>query len=155
MAAKGRPIPDGFSSITPYIVVNDAPKALDFYARALGAKELMRMPGPGGKIVHAEIQIGNSRLMLSDEIPEMGGKSPRTLNGSPVSLFIYTEDVDALYKRAVGAGATPKAPVADMFWGDRWGTLQDPFGHEWQIATHTEDLTPEEMGKRAAAAMGV
>ncbi len=153
MAANAKPIPDGYHSVTPYLVVNDAAAALAFYARALGATERFRMPAPDGTIVHAEMQIGDSRVMLSDEAPQMGAKSPKTLQGSPVSLFIYTADADALFKRAVDEGATPKTPPTNMFWGDRWSQIVDPFGHEWQIATHVEDLTPEEMGKRAAAAM--
>jgi PhnB protein len=153
MPPKAKPIPDGFHSVSPYLVVHDAAAALDFYARAFGAKELFRMPGPGGKVMHAEMQLGDSRILLSDESPEMGSRSPRTLKGSAVGLLVYTEDVDALHARALAAGAQAKAPPADMFWGDRWCALVDPFGHEWQLATHKEDLTPEEMAKRAAAAM--
>jgi len=152
--AKARPIPEGFHSVTPYLVVQDAGAAMAFYTRAFGARELMRMPGPDGRIMHAELQIGDSRVMLSDEMPQMGATSPKTLRGTPVSLFFYVDNVDAVYQSAIASGATAKAPVSDMFWGDRWGTLVDPFGHEWQVATHTEDLTPDEMGKRAAAALG-
>jgi PhnB protein len=154
MTAKVKPIPDGFHALTPYLVVENAARAMEFYARALGAKELFRLPTPDGKIAHAEIVIGGSRVFLSDEFPErgeMGGKSPKTLKGSPVSRFIYTENADALFKQAVEAGAEPRVPPTDMFWGDRWCHVVDPFGHEWQIATHIEDLSPEEMGKRAAA----
>jgi PhnB protein len=157
MAGNVKPVPDGFHSVTPYLVVDGAASAIDFYTRALGANELFRMPDPSGKIAHAEIQVGDSRILLSDEFPErgeMGGKSPKTLSGSAVSIFIYTEDVDALFNRAVAAGATVKLPPTDMFWGDRWSHVVDPFGHEWQFATHVEDLTPEQMGERAAAAMG-
>ncbi len=152
--AKVQPIPDGYHSVNPYIVVDNAAAAIDFYRRAFGAAELFRMPGPDGKVMHAEIQIGNSRVMLSDENPQMGATSPKTLKGSPASLLIYTENVDALHKQAVGAGATEQMPVTNMFWGDRYSKVVDPFGHVWQLATHIEDVAPEEMGKRAAAAMG-
>lgn len=152
MANKARPVPEGFHTLTPYLVIAGASRAIDFYKQAFGAKERFRMPGPDGRIMHAELQVGDSRLLLCDEMPEMGGRSPQTLKGSPVSLFLYVPDVDATFKQAVAAGAQEKAPVSDMFWGDRWGAVVDPFGHEWQIATHKEDLSPEEMGKRAAAA---
>lgn len=150
---NARPIPEGCSSVTPYLVVKGAAAALDYYTKAFGARELFRMPGPDGRILHAELQIGDSRVMLSDEMPEMGGTSPKTLKGTSVSLYLYVENVDAVFKSAIAAGATAKMPVSDMFWGDRWGLLIDPFGHEWQVATHIEDLTPEEMGRRAAEAM--
>jgi PhnB protein len=154
MAGQAKPVPDGYHSVTPYLVVRNAPAAIDFYKKTLGATEIMRIPGPGGRIMHAELKIGTSIVMLSEEMPEMGSRSPQSFNGSPVSLFVYCEDVDKVYGAAIAAGATSKMPVADMFWGDRWGALVDPFGHEWQIATHKEDLTPEEMAKRGAAAMG-
>jgi PhnB protein len=152
MAQKVKPIPDGYHTLTPYFVVNDAARAIDFYRRAFGATELFRMPGPDGRVMHAELQVGDSRLMLSDESPEMGAKSPATLKGTPVSLLLYVTDVDASFKQAVAAGAKDVAPPADMFWGDRWARVADPFGHEWQIATHKEDVPPEEMPRRAAAA---
>ena len=152
--SKVKPIPDGYHSVNPYLVVDDAAAAIEFYTRALGAQELFRMPGPGGKVMHAEIQIGSSRVLLSDAMPEMGGRSPRSFGGTPVSLLVYTEDVDALHKRAVGAGAKAVMPVTNMFWGDRFSRVVDPFGHDWQLATHVEDVAPDEMGKRAAAAMG-
>jgi len=152
MPGKVKPIPEGFHSVTPYLVVRDAARALDFYKRAFGALERLRMPGPGGKIMHAEIQIGDSIVMLSDEVPEMGARSPQALNGTPVGIFLYVENVDATFKQALAAGATSKAPVQDMFWGDRYGKLTDPFGHEWSVATHKEDLTEAEISKRAAAA---
>jgi PhnB protein len=145
MAAKVKAIPEGYHSITPSIVVRDAPKALDFYRRAFDAKERMRMPGPDGKIMHAEIQIGDSLVMLNDEMPEMRSRSPQSLGGSPVSFYVYVEDVDAAFKRAVDAGATPTMPLTDMFWGDRFGSVQDPFGHTWSLAQHVKDMTPEEM----------
>jgi PhnB protein len=148
-----KPIPDGNHNLQAYIVVDDAAKAIELYTRAFGAIELMRMPGPGGKIMHAELQIGDSRLYLCDEFPEMGGKSPKTLGGTPVSLFLWSEDVDAAFQRATAAGCTVKMPLADMFWGDRFGIVEDPFGHSWQMATHKEDLTPEEMMRRGEKAM--
>ena len=147
------PIPAGYHTVTPYLTVNDGARALDFYKRAFGARETVRMPGPGGKVMHAEIQIGDSIVMLADEFPEMGSRAPQTLGGASGSLLIYTKDVDALFERAVAAGATVQMPLADMFWGDRYGKLLDPFGHQWELATHKEDVPRREMAKRAAAAM--
>ena len=147
MAVK--PIPEGYHTLTPSLTIRGATEAIEFYKRAFGAVELMRMPGPGGKLMHAEIRIGDSVLMLSDEFPDMGGKSPQALGGSPVYLFVYVDDVDAVFKRAVDAGAQVRMPLADMFWGDRFGRVVDPFGHEWGLATHKEDLTPKEIAKRA------
>lgn len=146
MAAK--PVPDGFHTITPYITVRDAVKAIEFYKQAFGAKEVMRMPGPGGKLMHAEILIGNSHVMLSDEFPEMGAHSPAALNGTPVSLHMYVPDCDKTFNQAVAAGATALRPPADMFWGSRFGLVQDPFGHKWSVSTHLEDLTTEEIMRR-------
>jgi len=140
-------IPEGYSTITPSIIVRDARKAIDFYKKAFGAEEIMSMPGPGGKIMHAEIRIGSSRVMLADENPEWGCKSPATLNGSPVTFYVYVENVDAAWKRAVDAGAQVKMPLADMFWGDRCGKVDDPFGHGWNLAQHTKDLTPDQIKK--------
>jgi uncharacterized glyoxalase superfamily protein PhnB len=150
---KVQPIPAGYHTVTPYLVCRGAASAIDFYKRAFGAKEKMRMPGPDGKVAHAELQIGDSRLMLGDESPEMGAKSPDMLGGSPVGVLLYVKNVDAMADRAIKAGATVVMPVQDMFWGDRYGKLKDPFGHEWSIATHKEDLTPKQMAKRAASAM--
>jgi uncharacterized glyoxalase superfamily protein PhnB len=133
-------------------VVRGAAEAIGFYKRTFGATELARMPAPDGRLMHAEIQIGDSKVMVSDEFPEMGGQSPQSLGGSPVSLFLYVENVDAVYRAALAEGAQEKMPVTDAFWGDRWGALVDPYGHHWQIATHIEDLTPEEIGQRAVAA---
>ena len=146
-----QPIPEGYHSVTPYLIVNGAAKALDFYAQALGAEERMRMPGPGGKVMHAEIQIGDSVVMLADEFPEMGARSPQSIGGTPVGICLYVEDVDAVFKRAIAAGAKEERPLVNQFYGDRSGTIIDPFGHKWTIATHVEDVTPEEMGRRAAA----
>jgi PhnB protein len=147
MAAKVKPIPDGFHSITPGLVCKDAARAIEFYKKAFGAKERMRMPTPDGKIGHAELQIGDSIFFLGDEFPQMGTVAPT--GPQSVSLFVYVEDVDAVFKRAVAAGARVDMPVTDQFWGDRYGKLTDPFGHHWGIATHTEDVSPEEMDRRA------
>jgi uncharacterized glyoxalase superfamily protein PhnB len=153
MAKAKHAIPQGYSAVTPYLIVRDADAAIAFYNKAFDAKETVRMPGPDGKVMHAEINIGGSMIMLSDEFPERGALSAASLNGSPVSVFLYVPDADAVFASAVAAGATVQAPLMDMFWGDRWGAVSDPFGLRWQIATHKEDLTPEEMEKRAAAAM--
>ena len=143
-------IPTGYHSVTPSLVVRGGKRALEFYKQAFGAKELGAMYMPDGeKLMHAEIQIGDSRIMLGEESPEMGTVSPQTLNGSPVSLNLYVDNCDALYQRAVGSGAKPTAPPADMFWGDRYGKVTDPFGHTWGILTHKEDVSPAEMDKRA------
>ncbi|HEX5010858.1 MAG TPA: VOC family protein [Planctomycetota bacterium] len=147
-----KPIPEGYHTLTPYLIVDGAARAIDFYKRAFGATETMRMPAPGGRIGHAELRIGDSAIMLADEHPEMGAQGPRHYNGSPVSLLLYVTDVDATVKRAVDAGAKIKRPVADQFYGDRTGGLEDPFGHHWWIATHIEDVSPEEMAQRASKA---
>jgi PhnB protein len=149
--AKVKPIPEGYHAVTPYLITNNAAAAIDFYKRAFGATEVMRMPAPGGKVGHAELMIGDSKIMLADEYPEMNAHSPRHYGGSPVSLHVYVEDVDSLAKRAELAGAKIVSAVEDKFYGDRLGTLEDPFGHVWHISTHVEDLTPEEIGKRAEA----
>jgi uncharacterized glyoxalase superfamily protein PhnB len=152
MTTQAKPIPEGFHTLTPHIVVRDGSGAIEFYRKAFAAEELMRMPGPGGKLMHAELKIGDSIVMLCDEFPEMGALSPQALDGSPVTLHVYTRDADAAIEKAVSAGATVTMPAQDTFWGDRYGKVQDPFGHHWSIATHQEDLTPEEIGKRAAQA---
>jgi len=144
-------IPDGYHSVTPYLIINGASEAIAYYQKAFGATELFRMPAPEGKIGHAEIKIGDSPIMLADEYPEMGYKSPRTLGGSPVSIMIYVEDVDTVFDQAIAAGGKAQRPVKDQFYGDRSGTLEDPFGHVWHVATHKEDVTPEEMEKRMKA----
>ena len=146
-------IPDGFNTISPHIVVKDAGKAIEFYKKAFGATELVLMADPSGKVGHAEIKIGNSPIMLADEHPEINARSPQSLGGSPVSIHLYVEDVDAVTDLAIAAGATVLRPVKDQFYGDRSGTVADPFGHIWHIATHKEDLTPDELHKRVAAAM--
>jgi PhnB protein len=149
---KAKQIPEGYHTATPYLIIKDAAKAIEFYKKAFGATEVMRFAQPDGKIGHAEIKIGDSHIMLADEFPEMGARSPQTLGGSPVSILLYVEDADAQAKLAVAAGAKVVRPVKDQFYGDRSGSFEDPFGHQWHIATHVEDVAPDEMHKRAAAA---
>jgi PhnB protein len=151
MAVK--PIPEGYHALNPFLAVDDAAKAIEFYKRAFGASERMRMPGPEGKVAHAELQIGDSVLMLSDPFPQSTCKPPKELGGTSVGVLLYVEDVDEVVQQAVDAGATVTMPVDDMFWGDRYGKLADPFGHEWQIATHKEDLTLEEVAERGQQMM--
>ena len=151
MATK--PIPEGYHTATPYLAVEDAAAAIEYYTKAFGAKELGRMDAPDGKIGHAELQLGDSRIMLSDPFPQSSTRPPKELGGTSASVFMYVEDVDAVVKQAVDAGATLTMEVADQFWGDRFGTITDPFGHVWSIATHVEDVPPEEMAERAKAAM--
>jgi PhnB protein len=143
-----KPIPDGYHTITPFLTVRDAARAIEFYEKAFGAKSRGVMKGPDGKVMHAELQIGDSIIMLSDEFPDFGALSPQSLKGSPAGLHIYVEDVDAAFDRAVEAGAKVDTPVMDQFWGDRYGRLTDPYGHKWSIATHVKDLSMDEM-KRA------
>lgn len=149
MAVK--PIPEGYHSVTPYLIVSGGVEAIEFYKKAFGATELFRFPAPGGKIGHAEIKIGDSPIMLADEFPEMGYKGPQSIGGSPVSLMIYVDDVDTVFDRAVESGGTVKEAVSDKFYGDRTGTVIDPFGHIWHISTHKEDVSMEEMERRAKA----
>jgi PhnB protein len=148
-----KPIPEGYHTATPYLAVDDAAEALEYYKKAFGAKERSRMEAPDGKIGHAEIQIGDSLVMLSDPFPQASTRTPKELGGTTASVFLYVEDVDAFVQRAVDAGATVAMEVADQFWGDRFGTITDPFGHVWSVATHIEDVPPEEMAERAKAAM--
>jgi len=143
-----KPIPAGYHTATPYLIVDAANDAIEFYKQAFGATELMRMPGADGRIGHAEIQIGDSRIMLADEHPELGYRGPKSLGGAGISLMLYVEDVDKMFAQAIAAGGRQRRPVEDQFYGDRNGTLQDPFGHVWTIATHTEDLSPEEIAAR-------
>ena len=147
---KVKPIPDGYHSVTPYLIIKGAADAIEFYKKAFGATELFRMDHEG-KVGHAEIKIGDSPIMLADESTEMGYKSPTTLGGTPVSIMIYVDDVDTIFKQAIAAGGEQQKAVQDQFYGDRSGTLKDPFGHVWHVATHVEDVSPEEMGKRMAA----
>jgi PhnB protein len=148
------PIPEGFPRVTPYLIVDGAAAAIDFYTSVLGGTERMRMGGPGGKIGHAEIEIGNSVIMLADEHPEMNALGPRSIGGTPVTLHVYVEDADRVFERAIEAGAKPLHPVEDRFYGDRRGSFEDPFGHQWDVATHVEDVPPEEMSKRLAEMEG-
>jgi PhnB protein len=147
------PIPDNYPRVTPYLIVDGAAEAIEFYTAVLGASERGRMPAPGGRIGHAELTIGESVIMLADELPEMDARGPRTVGGSPVTLHVYVEDVDDVFGRAVRAGAKQLRAVEDQFYGDRTGQFEDPFGHRWNVATHIEDVPPDEMSKRAAAAM--
>jgi PhnB protein len=147
MAVK--PIPQGYHSVTPYLIFDDAAGAIEFYKKALGAVELMRFPAPNNRIGHAEIKIGDSPVMLADENAEMNARSPRTIGGSPVSLMVYVEDVDARVAQAVAAGAKITRPVANQFYGDRTGGIEDPFGYHWYIATHVEDVSMDELKRRA------
>ncbi|QDG50484.1 VOC family protein [Persicimonas caeni] len=154
MTEPVNPIPDGYHTITPSLTVRDCAEALEFYKDALGAVERMRAPGPEGSVWHAEIQIGDSIVMLNDEYPEQGAHGPQALGGSPVGLWLYVEDADAAFARAVEAGAEVTMPPADMFWGDRMGSVVDPYGHKWTFASKVEDVGPEEMKKRQQEAMG-
>jgi PhnB protein len=154
MSSEVKPIPDGYQGATPYLSIRGAASAIDFYKDAFGATEEMRMGDPNGKIGHAEIKIGEARIMLADECPEMGFRSPQEYGGSPVTIHLYVEDVDKLVSHAVAAGAKVLKPVEDQFYGDRAGKLEDPFGHVWYIATHKEDVPPEELKRRAAALFG-
>ena len=154
MTTPVRPIPEGYEQVTPYLIINGAARAIEFYKQAFGATEVLRLAQPDGRVGHAEIRIRRAPIMLADEFPEMGLRAPHALGGSPVTMHLYVEDVDALAARAVAAGATVKRPLQDQFYGDRSVTLEDPFGHVWSFATHTEDVSPEEMRKRAAALHG-
>ncbi len=147
------PIPDGYPRVTPYLIVDDAAAAIDFYTSVLGATERMRMGGPDGKVGHAELGIGDSVIMLADEHPEIDARGPKAVGGTPVSLHVYVEDADSVFERAIESGAEALRPVEDKFYGDRSGSFEDPFGHRWHVATHVEDVPPSEMEKRAAAAM--
>jgi PhnB protein len=152
--ASVKPIPDDYPRVIPYLTVEGASAAIEFYTSVLGATERVRMPGPDGKVGHAELQIGDSVLMLADAFPDMGAPSPQSLGGTPVTVMVYVEDVDDVFDRAIQAGATEERKVENQFYGDRAGQFADPFGHKWFVATHVEDVPPEEMAKRAAAAMG-
>jgi PhnB protein len=153
MAGRVNPVPEGYYTVTPYLIVQGAAKAIGFYKKAFGATELMRFPGPGGKIMHVEIKIGNSPIMLADEVPEMDARSPQSYGGTPVGILLYVTDVDALFKKAVAAGAKVQRPLEDQFYGDRTGTVIDPFGHKWTLATHKEDVPLAEMQHRMRAMM--
>jgi PhnB protein len=152
MAVK--PIPNGYHTATPYLCIKGAASAIEFYKEAFQAVEKLRVPGPGGKLLHAEIQIGDSPIMMGDEFPEMGAVSPQTLGGAGMSILLYVEDVDAVFARAITAGAIERRQVQDQFYGDRSGTLADPFGHVWTISTHVEDVSPEELERRMSKFAG-
>jgi PhnB protein len=152
--AKVKQVPDGYHSVTPYLVVDGASDAIDWYGKVLGAKERMRIPMPGDRVGHAELELGDSVIMLADEFPDMGVRGPKTIGGSPVSILVYVQDVDAVFDQAVKAGATAREQPDDKFYGDRSGTFEDPFGQVWNVATHIEDVPPDEMATRAAAMMG-
>lgn len=149
-----QPIPEGYPRVTPYLIVDDAATAIAFYGTVLGTTERVRMPGPDGKVGHAELALGESVIMLADGFPDMGAVSPRGIGGTPVTIHVYVEDADAVFDRAIAEGATALQEVEDRFYGDRSGQFEDPFGHRWNVATHVEDVPPEEMTERAAAAMG-
>ena len=151
--ANVKPIPEGYPEITPYLAVDGANDAIDFYTTVFGARERMRMQGPGGKVGHAELEIGNSLIMLADEFPDMGHRGPKSLGGTPVTISVYVEDVDDAFQRAIEEGAKELRPVENQFYGDRSGQFEDPFGHRWNVSTHVEDIPPAEMEKRAAEAM--
>jgi PhnB protein len=146
-----KPIPDGYHSVTPYLLIRGAAAAIEFYKKALGAKEILRLPGPDGKVAHAEIQLGDSIVMLGDEMPGMPRSSPQKYGGTPVGIHLYVEDADAVFERSVALGAKVDRPMVDQFYGDRSGTIEDPFGHIWTISTHKEDLTEEQIQQRLAA----
>ncbi len=154
MSNSVKPVPDGYHTATPYLTLKDTSEAIDFYKRAFGAVEIFRMNGPDGKIAHAEIRIGDSPLMLGDESPCSEAKAPESLNGTTTGIFLYVDDVDASFKRALEAGARETVPLQNMFWGDRFGRLTDPFGHKWMLASHVEDASPAEIEERMCAAAG-
>lgn len=152
--AKVKPIPDDYPQVMPYLHIKGAAAAIDFYGEVFGAKERMRMAGPDGKVGHCELQLGDSVIMLADEFPEMGAQSPQSVGGTPVTVVVYVDDVDAVFDRAVKGGAKALQPVEDKFYGDRSGEFEDPFGHRWSVASHVEDVAPDEMARRAAAFEG-
>jgi PhnB protein len=152
MAGKVKAVPEGYHTVTPYLIIKGADDAIEFYKKALGATELMRMPQPDGRIGHAELKIGDSHVMLADEYPEMNNRGPKSLGGSPVTIHLSVDDVDTVSRKALAAGAKELMPVKDQFYGDRAGKFEDPFGHVWYISTHKEDLSPEEIQRRAKAA---
>jgi PhnB protein len=151
-AAKVLPVPRGYHTITPHLVLRNTVSAMEYYTKAFAAKEISRMPMPGGGVAHAEMQIGDSRFMLADEMPQMGASAPETVGGSPVHIFLYVKNVDQVFAKAVSAGGTATMPPMDMFWGDRYAKLTDPFGHHWSLATHIEDMSPKEMARRGQEA---
>ena len=153
--ADVKPIPDGYPRLSPYLAVEGAAAAIDFYTSVFGATERFRLPGPGGTIGHAELQLGDSVVMLADASPDFGNRSPRQIGGSPVTLGVYVEDVDAVFDRAITAGAKPMRPVETQFYGDRTGQFEDPFGHKWSVSSHVENVSPDEMARRSKELFGV
>lgn len=151
--AQVKPVPQGYHTATPYLTIKNAARALDFYKKAFGAQEVARMDAPDGKVAHAEIKVGDSMIMIAEEMPGSGNRSPESLGGTTASIFLYVDNADAIFDRAVSAGAQVETALADMFWGDRYGRLKDPFGHSWSVATHKEDVAPAEMEKRMQEAM--
>ena len=151
--ANAKPIPEGYPQVTPYLAVEDANRAIEWYSTVFGTRERMRLGAPDGKVGHAELELGDSLLMLADEFPEMGMRSPKAVGGTPVTISLYVDDVDSVFERAVQGGAKPLRQVEDQFYGDRVGSFEDPFGHRWSVATHVEDVPPDEMERRAAEAM--
>jgi PhnB protein len=151
--ANAKPIPEGYPQVTPYLAVDDANRAIEWYSTVFGTRERMRLGAPDGKVGHAELELGDSLLMLADEFPEMGMRSPKAVGGTPVTISLYVDDVDGVFERAVQGGAKPLRQVEDQFYGDRVGSFEDPFGHRWSVATHVEDVPPDEMERRAAEAM--
>jgi PhnB protein len=152
--ANAKPIPEGYPQVTPYLAVDGANRAIEWYSTVFGARERMRMGAPDGKVGHAELELGDSLLMLADEFPEMGMRSPKAVGGTPVTISLYVDDVDGVFERAVQGGAKPLRQVENQFYGDRVGSFEDPFGHRWSVATHVEDVPPDEMERRAAEATG-
>jgi PhnB protein len=150
--ANVQAVPKGYHTVTPHLVVSRASDAIEFYKKAFGAKEVSRFSAPDGKVMHAELQVGDSRIMLGDEMPEMGARGPKSVGGTPVALFLYRDDIDSLWRQAISAGAKQVDPMVNQFWGDKAGSLEDPFGHRWWLAQHIEDLSDDEMKKRAKAA---
>jgi len=153
MTTSVKPVPEGYHNVTPYLIVDGASGAIEFYKEVFGASELMRMAAPGGKVGHAEVLIGDSRIMLADEFPDMGARGPKAFGGSPVHLYLYVEDVDSVARQAVAAGAKEIRPVKDQFYGDRSGAFEDPYGHLWHISTHKQDVPPDELKRRAGEVM--
>ena len=149
--AKVNPIPEGYPQVIPYLYVDGAGAAIDFYAKVLGTKERMRMGGPDGKVGHAELELGDSVIMIADEFPDMGAKGPKSVGGSPVTISLYVEDADGVFEKAIAEGATELRPPTDQFYGDRTAQFEDPWGHRWNVGTHVEDVPPDEMEKRAQA----
>lgn len=152
--ANAKPIPEGYPQVTPYLAVEDANRAIEWYSTVFGTRERMRLGAPDGKVGHAELELGDSLLMLADEFPEMGMRSPKAVGGTPVTISLYVDDVDGVFERAVQGGAKPLRQIEDQFYGDRVGSFEDPFGHRWSVATHVEDVPPDEMERRAAESMG-